>query len=274
MKKCYTLIILTAILISCSSGNYESKSESAVAENASVSRQTKQAPVQSSSPQKSKKRQIIWKGSLRFQVKNVEESTLTIREIISKYNGFISSMDLTSSNYQITNKISIRVKNDKFDPLIDEIKKEAIFVDEINIESNDVTEEFIDIKSRLKTKKEVRDRYIDVLKNKAGEVKDIIEAEEAIRKITEEIEAKEGRLRYLQDKVNFSTVNVTLYEKVEFVQEPEVYEKPYVKKIIEGLKNGWSIITVLFIFLVNIWPLLILTGIIIWKWKWIKRKFG
>jgi len=203
----------------------------------------------------------------------VKESTHSIREIIKKHEGFISSMDLTSSNHRVTNKISIRVNHDKFDPLIDKVKKEAIFVEEINIESNDVTEEFIDIKSRLKTKKEVRDRYIDVLKNKAGEVKDIIEAEEAIRKITEEIEAKEGRLRYLQDKVNFSTINVTIYEKVEFVPEPKIYEKPYIKKLVEGLENGWSIITGLFLFLVNIWPLIILTGVVIWKWKWIKRKF-
>ena len=67
-----------------------------------------------------------------------------------------------------------------------------IFLDKEDITSNDVTAEFVDIESRLKTKKEVRNRYITILKTKTGKVKDIIQAEEAIRKITEEIEVKEG----------------------------------------------------------------------------------
>jgi len=217
-------------------------------------------------------RKIIWSANLRFQVADVDISTKSLQQICKQYGGFISSMDLTSTNYQIANAVQMRISNDKFENLIDDIKKQAIYVDEIKIHSNDVTEEFIDIQSRLKTKKEVRDRYIDILNTKTGNVKDIIAAEEAIRKITEEIEAKEGRLRYLKDKVNFSTIAITMYQKVEFKSEPEIYEKPYVKKLVEGLSNGWSIITSFILFLSNIWPIVILTGLLIWKRKWLISK--
>jgi len=71
---------------------------------------------------------------------------------------------------------------DKFDAFLTAIEAESIYTDYKNINSNDVTEEFTDITIRLKTKKEVRDRYIDILRNKAKTVKDILDAEDKIRR--------------------------------------------------------------------------------------------
>ena len=217
-------------------------------------------------------RKMIWTANLRFQVVDVDTSTKAIQRISDRFGGFISRMDLESSHYRVTNTIQIRISNDRFDELIKAFKNESIHMDELKIHSSAVTEEFIDIRSRLKTKKDVRDRYIDVLRNKTGKVKDIIAAEEVIRKITEEIEAKEGRLRYLQDKVNFSTVTVTIYQVVEYKPKPTIYEKPYVKKLVEGLKHGWFIVTTFILILANIWPLILLIGLGLWKRKWLLRK--
>ena len=217
-------------------------------------------------------RKMIWTADIQFQVNDVETSTKALQEITTKYGGFMSSMNLSSTNYRISNTIQIRIANNKFNQLLDDFQSEAIFVDELNIRSNDVTEEFIDIQTRLKTKKEVRDRYIDVLRNKAGDVKDIIRAEEAIRKITEEIEAKEGRLRYLKDKLSYSTITATIYQEVDYKDEPKIYRKPYAKKLLEGLGNGWSFIKGFVLVLANIWPLLLLIGFVIWKGKWMIRK--
>ncbi len=131
----------------------------------------------------------------------------------------------------------------------------------------------MDIESRLKTKKEVRERYISILRNKTGDIKDVIAAEDAIRKITEEIEAKEGWYRYLQDQVNFSTVQLRVYQEVEYGKEPTVYIKPYSEKLLDAVINGWGMITSLLLGLLNIWPLVIITSLIVWKRKWIVSRF-
>ncbi|NQY30152.1 MAG: DUF4349 domain-containing protein [Flavobacteriaceae bacterium] len=219
-----------------------------------------------------KNRKMIWSANLKFQVTDVDSSTKIIQKLSKDLGGFVSKMDLKSTNYEIKNTIKIRIANENFEKLINDFKQQAIFIDEFNIQSKDVTEEFIDIESRLKTKKEVRERYIDVLRNKAGKVSEIIEAEEAIRKITEEIEAKEGRLRYLKDRVSFSTIILIIYQKVKFKMTPETYEKPYFKKLTNSLKNGWCIITTFILFLANIWPLLLIGGLIMWKGKWMINK--
>ncbi len=218
-------------------------------------------------------RKIIWRGELEMEVSNVDQATQEINEMALLNDAFVSNMELSSNNYEITNRITLRVNSQKFNPLLNSIKGKGTYVRKFEVNSNDVTEQFIDIESRLKTKKEVRERYIQILKNKTGEISDVIEAEEAIRKITEEIEAKEGRLRYLQDKVNLSTIEILIYEKVEYQAERPSYEKSFGDKALEGLQNGWSIITAITIFLINLWPLVLAIGILIWRRKWLVRKF-
>jgi hypothetical protein len=152
------------------------------------------------------------------------------------------------------------------------IKGQSIFMDRSDISSQDVTEEFVDIEARLKAKREVRDRYIEVLKTKTGTVKDIIEAEEAIRVITEEIEAKEGRLRYLNDRVDLSTVTLTMYEKVKYVGEPERFEKDYSDDVSESFGDGWKVVKAIFLGFVTIWPILLIGLIALLVWK--RKKIG
>lgn len=221
--------------------------------------------------QPAKKRRMIWKASLEFQVEDMEVSSKRISKICEAEGGFISGMNMSSTNYKIQNNVQIRVNNDHFHQLIDKLKGESIYIDNISITSNDVTEEFIDIESRLKTKKEVRDRYINILRKKTGSIKEVIEAEEAIRRITEEIEAKEGRLRFLKDQVNFSTITVSIYQKVEYNRAPEVYEKSFGDDISDSFSNGWQFVTILFLLLINIWPL-ILAGLIFIIWWRIRKK--
>ena len=218
-------------------------------------------------------RKMIWNANIEFQVKDVNLSSTKLTEICKLHGGFISNMNMTSTNRRISNRITIRVTNNKFHALISDLKGESIYIDRVDINSNDVTEEFVDIESRLKTKKDVRERYINILRNKTGKIKDVIEAEEAIRRITEEIEAKEGRLRFLKDQVSFSTISVSIYQKVEFSRAPDVYEKSFGDDIADSFGNGWMIITTLILILISIWPFLLIGGVIIFIWRRrVKRK--
>ncbi len=270
MKKIFWIVLLIVLTITCQEESKTSSISHLIQSDEIVE---KPDNVSIRAPKVPENRKIIWTGNLELQVSNVEDVTNKISDIATKYDAFVSDMNMSSTNYEISNRITVRVKNKDFTNLINDIKGNSIFTRKIEIRSNDVTEEFVDIESRLKTKKEVRERYIDILINKTGKIKDVIEAEDAIRKITEEIEAKEGRLRYLSDKVDFSTVNILIFQEVDYKNEPKVYKKSYFSKTKDALKNGWSIITNFLLILFNIWPLIIIGILIIWKRKWIKRGF-
>ena len=80
---------------------------------------------------------------------------------------------------------------------MDSINNSVEFIDYENITTKDVTEEYIDLESRLNTKLEVKQRYESILRKQAKTVKDILATEEKLQIIQEEIESVQGRLKYL-----------------------------------------------------------------------------
>src|SRR5690606_14039139 len=111
----------------------------------------------------------------------------------------------------------------------------------------------------LKTKKEVEARYIEILKSKAKTVEEILIAEDKIRYLREEIEAVEGRLRLLKNKVGLSTIQIEIYQDAYFVKEKENIKKhettissstwSFWDKVGDALATGWNAILVVLILL-------------------------
>ncbi|MBI1226895.1 MAG: DUF4349 domain-containing protein [Bacteroidetes bacterium] len=217
-------------------------------------------------------RQIIKTANYRIQVKDVNASSRNATNLATKHGGYVSDSELTNSSYETTNTLTIRVPANQFDSLLDDLGSEAIFTQYKRINSHDVTEEYVDITTRLKTKIAVRDRYVDILRTKAKTVKDVLDAEEQIRIIQEEIEAKEGRLRYLKDQVGMSTIRLELYQAIEYRPEPNAFHESFWSKLSGGLKNGWELMQGLVIGLVSIWPLVLLFVLFLWKRRWIWGK--
>lgn len=220
------------------------------------------------------KRKIIRTGDVKFKVNSLEKSTKIIQALTQKCNGFIASMNQNNSNYLASNVLSVRVPIDQFDYFLFQMKEEALYADYIRVNAKDVTEEFIDIEQRLKNKKEVQRRYIEILQNKAKTVEDVLAAEEKIRVIQEEIESREGRLRYLKDNIALSTIDIEMYQEIEQVEAAVVYEKGFLAKAKDGFVNGWNFILELLVGLINIWPVLLIVSLLIVFRKRLKRMLG
>lgn len=221
-------------------------------------------------------RKIIKTVNYRIQVKDVNASTEKVKQLVAQYGGYISGMNLNNSSYELSNDITIRVPQDKLEVLLTMVGGEAIYTNYRSEQAQDVTEEYVDLGIRLKTKKEVRDRYIDILRNQAKTVEDILNAEEKIRVVQEEIEAVEGRLKYLNSQVSMSTVNLTIYQRVEYQPQPDVYHESFGSRVANSLKGGWELLQGLVLFLIRIWPLIILFGLFFWQRRrifgWFRRK--
>lgn len=215
---------------------------------------------------------IIKTADLRMQVKEVAKSSSKIEGIVKNYKAYISNSNLNNSTYRIENDITIRVPSDQFDAILEALTKEAIFINYKNIGTQDVSEEYFDIEARLKTKKEVLARYEEILRTKAKTVEDVLAAENAIRKIQEEIESKEGRLRYLKNRVGLSTIKLSIYQEVEYQDQPDIVKDSYFNKMARAGKRGGFIISELFLGLISIWPILLIFGILYWQRKKIFRR--
>lgn len=212
---------------------------------------------------------IIKSADVKYKVNNVKHITTKIGEMTNAMQGYISDLRYQNNLYQKENRFTIKIPQDKFNEIMDSISKFAIFIDYESITSKDVTEEFIDLQTRLNTKIEVKKRYENILRRKAKTVEEILATEEKLRVIQEEIEVTQGKLNYMSNKVSFSTIQVNLYEEVQYKEESKSYTKTFLSKIKNGFSYGWSVIENLIILLTHIWPLFLLgIGVLIY----IKRK--
>ncbi|MEM7375408.1 MAG: DUF4349 domain-containing protein [Bacteroidota bacterium] len=212
---------------------------------------------------------IIREGHISLEVDNYQQSRSSLFRLVAQKGGYISREQERTSSYNISNELVIRVPNTQFEGTMQEIAGLASHVHNRQVSARDVSEEYIDIETRLKTKKAAEERYISFLQ-KAKTVEEIIQLEEAIRKIREEIESREGRLKYLQNQISLSTIQVFMEQRTEF----ETYQKPgFWSKIGGGLVSGWEGVLAVIIAFSHIWPLLLIVGGGMWALiRYMRRK--
>ncbi len=269
-------LFLAIVLVSCNSSYKEKVAIEGVAVSKAYDAVEDEMVVEESPIQKkeiSQRLKIIKSANVRYKVTHVKNATRKIHTMIQQFHGYVSDQRFENTIHQIENRFTIKVPEESFDRLMDSLVKVAEFVDYENITTQDVTEEYIDLQSRLKTKLEVKERYETILRKRAKTVKDILATEEKLRVIQEEIEATQGRLQYLTNKVSLSTIQVDLYETVAYKETPTSYTRTFLSKVKEGFSFGWQLIESIVLGVIYIWPLLLLAmGIFFIVKKKFKKK--
>lgn len=203
------------------------------------------------------KKKIIKDGNISVKTNDINSSKKGIDELLKKLNAYYESEDLQNNDQTISYDLKIRVPADNFEKLISSIENGKDEIKSKSIQARDVTEEYVDIETRLTNKREYLKRYKELL-SKAATVKDILAIEENIRTLQEEIESKEGRLKYLSDQVSFSTLDINLYKEKEFIYKPQPQDK-FSERVKKSLSNGWTSVVDFVLWTITIWPYLILT---------------
>lgn len=210
-------------------------------------------------------KKIIKTASLNLEVKDYTAYNSSLRDKIKQTGGYVAQEQQTQSDYKIENTITIKVPVDQFDNAVNLISTSVKEINEKKITSADVTTEVIDTRSRLEAKKQVRLRYLDLLKQ-ARNMEEILRVQSEINGIQEEIESAAGRIEYLSHSSSFSTINLTFYQILNATAKDT--DKPsFSTKLGAAFKNGWSWVGEVFVGIVSIWPLLLMifAGFIIYK---------
>jgi len=209
---------------------------------------------------------IIRDATLRFQTSDMEMTYEQIFAASKKFSGQIQT-DSESNEYgRVSRSLAIRIPNQKFDAFLTDAGKDVSYFDQKEISSSDVTEEYIDTDARLNAKKKLEARYLQLL-TKATKVSEMIEIEQQLANVREEIEAKEGRLRYMNNRIAQSTVNITFYKLVPTEGGATV---SYGSRLGNALSTGFNSILLFFVELLNNWPLILILVVLIF---WLRKKF-
>lgn len=217
------------------------------------------------SPKPTVERKLIKNGSMSFEVKDVSAASKEIVTLTQAAGGYIASEKQRNADENPRYEQIVRIPGDKLDEFVSKVEALAVTIEDKDFSTQDVTEEFVDLESRLTAKKEVEARYREIVKQ-AKTVKDILEVEDQIGNVRAEIETIQGRLKYLSNKISYSTVSLTYYEHYS-IAVPGTGSK-----FAASFVGGWHALIAFLVALTATWPFLIIIGSVTWLVIRLKRK--
>ena len=209
-------------------------------------------------------RKLIKEGDFSIKTDDLEKTTKAIKTRVKQIGGYITKEEENSYSYAVHRFFLIRIPSPNFDAFTDTILSNATSVERKDILVKDVTEEFIDTESRLKNRKQLEQKYLDLL-TRAKVVSEILETEKELNNVREEIESAEGRLKYLTSQVSFSTVrlNVEMSTSVALKQESQ---------FVRGLLKGWNNFVNMLYGLITIWPFVLLIVGVLFLFRRLRKR--
>ena len=182
---------------------------------------------------------IIYTATLDVIVKDLAAATPEVEKLVAAHKGFVAKSEVKGdAGARRTAVYTIRVPVAGFGALKDGLL--ALGIAERNVvDTQDVTEEFVDVEARIKNLKEQEAKLNELLKEKRKEEKleDVITVSDRVFLVRGDIERAQGRRNYLQNRVQLSTVNVTL-------REVKDYKPPtaptFGTRIRDTFENSWD----------------------------------
>jgi len=173
-------------------------------------------------------RMIVRTGEMSLVVEDVVGAKDEIARLAARYEGYVVSSQISGEEQDMRGYISIRVPDDKFESALAELRNLAVRVTSESTASQDITEEYVDLQSRLKNAEATENQYLALL-GKATDVEDILRIYERLSQVRREIEQIKGRMQYLERTSSMSLITVRL--------KPEATAKPLVRA-------GWNIVEI------------------------------
>ncbi|HWQ12771.1 MAG TPA: DUF4349 domain-containing protein, partial [Roseiflexaceae bacterium] len=155
-------------------------------------------------------RLVIRNASLSLQVENVREAEASVRAKAAELGGYVVSSQTNGEGDYMTAVVVFRVPAAQFDAALSGVQGLAKKVLSRNVSGEDVTEEYVDLESRLRTLEATRDRLLDLLA-KAQTVEDALSVNSALTDVQGQVEQIKGRMQYLRQSAALSTISVELH---------------------------------------------------------------
>ena len=149
-------------------------------------------------------RKLIRTGNVTLEVKTVSDAEEKITAWAKSLGGYITNANTWENGANFT----VRVPSERFD---DAMAQAGEFgrVTNRSVSSQDVSDNYYDLQSRLETKYILRDKLTGYL-NQAKDIKDLLEIERQLNSVLEDIESTEGRFKRLSGQIDYSTIYINM----------------------------------------------------------------
>ena len=166
-----------------------------------------------------KERKLIISVDLSVNSKDIEKSYKSIEEKVKEYKGYFENID----SYKYRYFIALRIPKDNLYNFLEFIENNQN-VQNKNINTEDITENYYDIENRIKNREALLDKFRSYLKE-AKNIEEILSVEDRINNLTYEIEKMKGNFENLTSLIEYSKVNITIKNPEAMRRNVNFYDK-------------------------------------------------
>ena len=225
-------------------------------------------------------RKIIYNANMTLVVEDTESAAQDIADMAAGMGGYVASMNGYRNGDSMVYDVTIRIPADKFEAGRNALHDMAVRVENEQVNTDDVTDQYYDIDARLRTLKATEEELTQLLKEtreRGGKVDDIMKIYDRLIQIRSQIESLQGQLNRLDKLTAFSTISIHLQPHIlsKPIENPEWRPAEIVHNSFESLMNVLTgLATLLIQFVIVVIPVLLILllplALIIWlihRWQ-------
>ncbi|MCE5259448.1 MAG: DUF4349 domain-containing protein [Chloroflexi bacterium] len=211
---------------------------------------------------------IIRTVNITMLVDDVEKSAQETMALITSFQGYVSGSNLWHEGERTYANITLRVPAESLDALLAALRNKAVRIDNESISTQDVSQEYVDLESRLRNLEATEQELLKVLENiteKSYKAEDVLAVYRELTQVRSEIEQIKGRQQYLENLTALATVQVnlqpvatppTVVEEGKF--NPMVAINTALRSLVRILEGTYEVIVVI---ILNVVPVLVILAV-------------
>lgn len=228
-------------------------------------------------PESAITRRVIYNATVEVAVKDVDDVRAEVSRLVDLYKGYIAKSDVSGQTGTMrTARWTLKVPAEHFHLVIDSLAKLGTMVRNSS-DSQDVTEEFVDLQARIKNLRVEEETLNKFLKETVTNVDGYLKTREQIKTVRGDIERAEGRLKYLATMTAMSTIEFTAREDVPYTPDTPASAPTFGGRLSSTLDTSWSEFlsfceaVVLFVVALLPWTPLLLVAFLLLRWgvRWV-----
>jgi len=164
-------------------------------------------------------RKIIYTANVELAVEEFAGKPAEVKALVEKYDGRIASSTLSAeSGSSRSGHWRLRVPVKHFDAFLEDAKALGEII-QYGTDSQEVTDEYYDVQSRIKNKEVERNRLQAILedKDRVAKLKDVLDVERELSRVQGDIEQFQGRMRRLNNLTSLTTVELNIRQIRDYV---------------------------------------------------------
>lgn len=213
-------------------------------------------------------RKLITTVNMEAETEDLDAMLVHINSKIAALNGYMESQEIYNgsaySSYRHRNaSMTIRIPAENLSQFVDMVSDNCNIISNYRT-SEDVTLQYVSLESKI-TALEIEQERLLVLLEQADNMEDLLTIESRLTDVRYDLEQIHSQLRVMENRVNYSTINLYLSEVVEYTEveeEPETFGQRVAEGFTTSVKGVWNGIVEFVIFLISALPYLVLLGAI------------